>query len=372
MSDEPAFVLPGDGWFLIEPRGDHYNAQAGKTQRIDAEAVRAISQRFMADRTTDCGLPIDIDHLKWSPQNETRAYGWLVETRESAEGLEGRIRWTTVGKRALEGGEYRFFSTEYAPSDLQDLGNGIVRPTRLSGLSLTNLPNNRGGRPITNNASSCPGRVFGHAVPMRVAESDPILNSQQRQGDPRREFLDAVKRIQQTGTGFDRAWDQAKIENRAAFEKFCGPAIVNQERSRPATAHMLKTAIFNICRDAALREQKSDNLPWDQAWGRVKNRAAGILSDDVDTARILADAKKMFLAFMENPHPPEPYHFRNDGDAIRFGDEAALDMATKQPGLSPEEIWDALERENPGLFASYASALYARENGLCSAFCLST
>jgi hypothetical protein len=59
----------------------------------------------------------------------------------------------------VDGGDYRFFSTEYEPKDLQtvqaETGKGKpetqkVRPLRLAGLSLTNMNNNRGQKPITN------------------------------------------------------------------------------------------------------------------------------------------------------------------------------------------------------------------------------
>ncbi len=51
---------------------------------------------------------------------------------------------------AVDGGDYRFFSTEYDPADLEKLQNRQVRPLRLDGLTLTNDPNNKGGKPITN------------------------------------------------------------------------------------------------------------------------------------------------------------------------------------------------------------------------------
>jgi hypothetical protein len=53
----------------------------------------------------------------------------------------------------VDGGDYRFFSTEYDPSDLKVLNPGIsnrARPSKLDGLTLTNDPNNKGGKPITN------------------------------------------------------------------------------------------------------------------------------------------------------------------------------------------------------------------------------
>jgi hypothetical protein len=46
--------------------------------------------------------------------------------------------------------QFKFFSTEFPAAGLQDLGSGRIRPTMISGLALTNLPNNKGGLPISN------------------------------------------------------------------------------------------------------------------------------------------------------------------------------------------------------------------------------
>ena len=64
--------------------------------------------------------------------------------------LHALLDLTEPGKQDVIGKVYKFFSTEYPASDLQDLGGGRVRPLRLGGLAFTNRPNNRGGKPISN------------------------------------------------------------------------------------------------------------------------------------------------------------------------------------------------------------------------------
>jgi len=97
------------------------------------------------------------------------------------------VRWSKTGKEAVDGGDYRFFSTEYAQKDCvvcqvasgdgmaraeqgepnRDIGQDAslatrhstlprIRPLRLDGLTLTNMNNNRGQKPITNRDSSGP------------------------------------------------------------------------------------------------------------------------------------------------------------------------------------------------------------------------
>jgi hypothetical protein len=153
------FKHPADGWYQIEPKGNHPNLPAGVEQVIDATACSAIVNRFNAD--ADAGklrqgreLLIDHEHFKDQPDQETVAYGWLQRLQNRADGIYGQIRWTAVGQAAVDGGEYRFFSTEYLPDDLVNLGGDPprIRPVRLDGLTLTNMPNNKGGKPITNRA----------------------------------------------------------------------------------------------------------------------------------------------------------------------------------------------------------------------------
>lgn len=155
------FKHPADGWYQIETPGEHPNREAGVVQVIDQVAVTGMVNRFNQEADSYeaangpyPGMLIDIEHFKHDAGKETRAYGWLMRL-ENREGKPfGQIRWTRTGKEAVDGGDYRFFSTEYAPADLQLLNvkdkAPRVRPLRLAGLSLTNVPNNQGGAPITN------------------------------------------------------------------------------------------------------------------------------------------------------------------------------------------------------------------------------
>lgn len=160
------FKHPADRWYHIEPKGVHRNHEVGVDQVIDDTACSAIVNRFNAD--ADAGvLPqghemlIDHEHFKALQDQETVAYGWLHRLQSRADGIYGKIRWTAVGQAAVDGGDYRFFSSEYVPEDLVALGGSPprIRPMRLDGLTLTNVPNNRGGKPITNRAGAGQNRL---------------------------------------------------------------------------------------------------------------------------------------------------------------------------------------------------------------------
>jgi len=179
------FSHPADGWYQIEPKGEHPNQAAGVLQVIDEAAMKSIVDQFNQDAAAGklrhgSEMLIDHEHFSDQPDKETRAYGWLVELQARADGIYGRVRWSKTGQEAVDGGDYRFFSTEYAPADCvecqvasgegtraeQGAANGEtgqnaslatrhstlpgVRPLRLDGLTLTNMNNNRGQKPITN------------------------------------------------------------------------------------------------------------------------------------------------------------------------------------------------------------------------------
>jgi hypothetical protein len=176
------FVHPADGWYQIEVPGEHPNKPGGVVQIIDEIAVSSIVNRFnqeAADYARSHGVPfpgmlIDHEHFKHDADKETRAYGWLLKM-ENRNGVPfGEIRWTATGQQAVDGGEYRFFSSEYGAGDLVKLGGDKVRPIRLAGLTLTNRPNNLGGQPITNRDTSImtdlPG-LSGQRIPTAELEA---------------------------------------------------------------------------------------------------------------------------------------------------------------------------------------------------------
>lgn len=171
------FSHPADGWYQIESKGEHPNSAAELVQVIDDEAAESIVSRFNQEAAAGKlrhGNELLIDHEHFSDQldKETRAYGWLQELQSRPDGIYGRIRWSKTGKEAVDGGDYRFFSTEYDVKDCvecPEAGGGKInnaaasarstntrriRPLRLDGLTLTNMNNNRGQKPITNRGDS--------------------------------------------------------------------------------------------------------------------------------------------------------------------------------------------------------------------------
>ena len=93
-------------------------------QVIDAKALKTIADTFNQEAdewkakhgVEFPGMLIDHEHFKHDPSKESRAYGWLMRIEARTDGLYGQINWSDTGKKAVDGSDYRFFSTEY-PED---------------------------------------------------------------------------------------------------------------------------------------------------------------------------------------------------------------------------------------------------------------
>lgn len=212
LQNRSGFEHPTDGWYQVEAAGDHPNTRAGVVQVIDREAIERIVGRFNAEAAAPGfpGMLIDHEHFKYDTSKETTAYGWLMELQNRESGIYGRIKWTATGQTAVDGGDYRFFSTEYNAQDLVVLNSGTpawVRPVRLGGLTLTNEPNNKGCSPITN-------RNGGHEEqgmePCKVSRG-ASLDVGWMAADGLRRLAEDEKR--RSGSSFMAAWETITNRN---------------------------------------------------------------------------------------------------------------------------------------------------------------
>lgn len=238
------FVHPADSTYMIEPAGEHPNLDNGFTLVVDAPSRKAIVNRFNAD--ADAGklshgneMVIDRDHFKHISENDTTAYGWLQKLENRDDGIYGKIRWTNTGKAAVDGGDYRFFSTEYDPNDLQDLSSAPrrVRPVRLDGLTLTNMPrNNKGAKPITNKAGT-------NEPPSLHPAFDVFLQAVSA-------VQDSIKRHTNTAASYGHAWKVAKQLHPEKHAAAFNPIVAGAENDLKQTAQAV-TEIANRVGEAS-------------------------------------------------------------------------------------------------------------------------
>ena len=254
------FQHPDDGWYMIEPKGTHPNRAAGAVQVIDDEAARSIVLNFNADAAQGKlshgrEMLVDREHWKHDLDKETTAYGWLFKLQNRDDGIYGKIRWTGTGQSAVDGGDYRFFSTEYDNGDLEVLNDGSpkrVRPLRLDGLTLTNDPNNKGGAPITNRQGGGPDTKDHSLVPGPENFPTPQLDK----------WFAAVVSVQQSaethgkiGLDWGTAWTMAKQQFPDLYAAAFGGAEKNAESGATdtATASQQVAMLSNrVCRAAGM------------------------------------------------------------------------------------------------------------------------
>jgi hypothetical protein len=229
--NDPEFLHPLDAWYQIEACGEFPNSRAGVVQVIDGAAVDSIVNNFNREADAQSNYPgmlIDIDHFKHDDDKETRAYGWLMRLRNNHGVLEGQIRWTTSGREAVDGGDYRYFSTEYAKDDMQTIGNSKpprVRPLRLDGLTLTNMPNNQGASPITNRILN---RQLNSPSDMKTTLEAPEITEQANPGQAK---LLAQQLAATTGRSFSDCWNSVRNSHPGLFGLESRETLANRQQS---------------------------------------------------------------------------------------------------------------------------------------------
>ncbi|MDR0536179.1 MAG: phage protease [Puniceicoccales bacterium] len=116
-------------------------------QVVDADAAWALASSLPEGRE----LLVDYDHESLDTDKSTRAAGWLSKASATCEGLYANIAWTDRAAREIAGREFRFLSPVFASGDsLAHLGGNRFRVTRLLGAAVTNNPNLRTIKPLSN------------------------------------------------------------------------------------------------------------------------------------------------------------------------------------------------------------------------------
>ena len=170
-SSSGAFELPSDGWYQLAPLGEYpvgleinpatgLNAfgtkHASAVQVIDNHAVASMAQALV----TGSELLIDFEHNSHDLDKSTEAAGWITKLESRAEGLWQQPRWSDNGEAAIKGGRWRYTSPSWMPDDCEIVSNTTtelrVRPLRITDAGLTNKPNLRGLKPLSNRAGELP------------------------------------------------------------------------------------------------------------------------------------------------------------------------------------------------------------------------
>ena len=184
LLNRDGFQMPVDGWFQLAPLGEFPHAAVGVVQVVDSDACLAMAARFAADAAAEnfAGVLVDFDHFSLDGEKRSEAAGWITALEARGEvggvgcevggaeptphpskegsqsGLWATIRWSDIGEAAVKGGRYRFLSPVWTRVDCVDLGVDPatgwprVRPVRLLNAAVTNDPNLKGMRALSNSA----------------------------------------------------------------------------------------------------------------------------------------------------------------------------------------------------------------------------
>ncbi len=151
------FALPKDGWYHLAPRGEFSGIDdltgAVVTQTLDDEAFAAILADFNQQAAAEnfSGILIDYDHFSSDPDKSSEAAGWITELQVREDGLWFRVRWSNIGESNLKAGCYRFISPVFGGAYTDKT---TARPVKLLAAGLTNDPNFKTLRPLSNRAKA--------------------------------------------------------------------------------------------------------------------------------------------------------------------------------------------------------------------------
>jgi len=144
-------AVPNFKWMHVCPLGEHpWTSADGKeviVQIIDQEACEAMARSY------PLSIPnsrVDIDHESMDIDKRTAAVGWGRKAEARDDGLWVEVEWNPDGHQLVSNKVYRFNSPCFPRDGLVDLGNGRFRVTKLGVIALTNDPNLRGQKPLTN------------------------------------------------------------------------------------------------------------------------------------------------------------------------------------------------------------------------------
>jgi len=347
------FTPPADGYYQIVPLGEWPITVRGSktlTQVCDAEAIAAMLSAFNRDAQAAgerfAGVLVDYDHFSSDTEKPSEAAGWIVALQNRADGLYARIRWSDEGQRAVEGGRYRFLSPVWNRSDVAPAGSGRVRPLRLDRAAVTNDPNMKGIRPLTNRAET------GAEAEGRNATMDyrkQLLNMLGLPEDAEDEAIQNACAAMDEQKKKDEE-ETAELENRAKAAE-----------ARAAELDAWKTGRERLDLEAAVDADLAEFAPVIQNRDEVK---ALLLENRAGTRKLLASLKKP-AAGAAPALPAEPLRNREQAQAPQppVDDETRLanrraaqqkiigEVQAELRCATRAEAYEVAERRQPNLFA---------------------
>lgn len=188
----PVGQVPQAGWYLIEPAGTYTipvpDTSIAPDKRwdvdevIDEAALQDICESYDPAVNGGNGIQVNNDHLYLRTTGDNPALGWCKALDYGQ--VDGRlyqaayIAWVDDAHRDLNQGKYWAYSTEYKLADYQQAYKDGYRPTRLSGLAVTNNPDHEAQPGIIRQSAA--GDVVVHSRSMSISHHHNNMSTQQR------------------------------------------------------------------------------------------------------------------------------------------------------------------------------------------------
>lgn len=172
--DSDKFSLPEDGYFQLLPLGEfpgtmlRGDEKVEITQIYDRENLSAMAADFSGE------LMVDYEHFSHDLEKATNAAAWITALQLRDDGLYAKARWTGKGRSDVEGGDYRYISPEL--DQLEVVGEGRMRPRRLTGAGLTNRPALTSLKPLSNRERSTQTKNTQNDMSKIIAALAPFLS----------------------------------------------------------------------------------------------------------------------------------------------------------------------------------------------------
>jgi len=316
------FALPVDGWYHLAPRGEFPGwdeiAQKPVTQVLDDDSFSAIIAAFKKQASAEnfAGLLIDYDHFSEDPDKSSEASGWITELQARDDGLWFRVRWSNIGESNLKSGCYRFISPVF---DGGYIDPSHTRPLRLLGAGLTNDPNFKTLRPLSNRAKG--------------------------QQKPQRKETTMNKLLELLGLAPEASEDSAIAKVKELLEKIAGMAKLENRATTAESA--LKTL-----KDSQLKSDADDFCDTNKA--RIKNRDAvhaQFIKDPDGTKALFAGLEEgsphttLHNRVKKQPGKDEPATAQINADLL----EGKVQEFRSLNRCSYQHAFDSVSRANPDL-----------------------
>ncbi len=390
---------------MLSPLGDFPHAKG--LQRIDDQALSALVTEFNSLPARlgrlFVGIPFYIGHPDVpgleNEYTDKKAYGWVTELSEAADGLYAKVKWSKAGAEMIAEGYYRFLSPFWNAVQIGTEGNRpIYRPNKLLSVGLTNNPN----LPVLPFENSTKGTApteiacIGSRMPIsddrlqrdsRMPISDCRLGNQD-EGADENDFTVVKNRKQasqqdhmkteksssvQTPTNKTQNTNDngITIENVLSLLDLPGTATLEDVKARLQSAGTRQKSEVSVPNSGVPR---SEWLEMQSRMERLEQRLiTTVLDNAIQAGRVVPAQRTYWAAQLAEDFETKSAELANAGKVLKTDrrveefmlesqrqDESAARrkqiqrlMASKTAkGLSYDQAWEELKEEHPALFSS--------------------